>query len=57
VKELDDTANRLMQTQAQSIYEHQKEINDRWSDLMQKVNREIARVGFMIDGVRKKTNV
>ena len=39
VKELDETANRLMQThpdQAQSIYDHQKEINERWNQLTQK---------------------
>ncbi|KAI0240930.1 Spectrin alpha chain [Lamellibrachia satsuma] len=36
VKELDETANRLMQThpdQAQNIYDHQKEINKSWNDL------------------------
>jgi len=36
VKELDETANRLMQThpdQAQSIYDHQKEINESWNAL------------------------
>jgi spectrin alpha len=40
VKDLDDTANRLMNThpeQAQSIYEHQKDINERWNALTQKV--------------------
>ena len=36
MKELDETANRLMQThpdQAQSIYDHQKEINESWNAL------------------------
>ena len=40
VKELDETANKLMQThpdQAQFIFDHQKEINDRWNELTQKV--------------------
>ena len=40
VRDLDETANRLMNThpdQAQSIYEHQKEITDRWNLLTAKV--------------------
>jgi spectrin alpha len=47
VKELDETANRLMQThpdQAESIYEHQKEINDRWNLLTQKADDRKAKL-------------
>lgn len=47
VKELDETANRLMQThpdQAQSIYDHQKEINERWNDLTQKADGRKAKL-------------
>jgi len=39
VKDLDDTAQRLMMThpdQEQSIYEHQREINDLWTGLAHK---------------------
>ena len=41
VKDLDEAANRLMAThpeQAQSIFEHQKEINESWNTLTQKVS-------------------
>ena len=41
MKELDDTANRLMMThpdQSQNIYDHQKEINERWNNLTEKVS-------------------
>ena len=55
VKELDETANRLMQThpdQAQSIYEHQKEINDRWNLLTQKVGVDgWQRVHNLVEGL------
>jgi spectrin alpha len=47
VQELDETANRLMQThpdQAQSIYDHQKEINERWNDLTSKAEQRKARL-------------
>lgn len=42
VKELDDTANRLMMThpdQAQNIYDHQKEINECWNILTEKADQ------------------
>lgn len=45
VRDLDETANRLMNThpdQAQSIYEHQKEINERWNLLTGKVSRNVT---------------
>ncbi len=41
VKELDDTANRLMEghpDQAQGIYDHQKDINQRWNALTEKAD-------------------
>ena len=47
VKELDETANRLMMThpdQAQSIYDHQKEINDHWNQLTQKADDRKAKL-------------
>ena len=47
VRELDETANRLMQThpdQAQSIFEHQKEINERWNDLTAKADDRKAKL-------------
>lgn len=47
VKELDETANRLMQThpdQAQSIFEHQKEINERWNELTAKADDRKAKL-------------
>jgi spectrin alpha len=49
VKDLDDTAKRLMQThpdQAQSIYDHQREINDKWNGLTKKAD---ARKGKLLD--------
>ena len=42
VRELDDTAQRLMQThpdQAEGIYEHQTEINEMWNALTIKVEQ------------------
>ena len=47
VKDLDDTAKRLMQThpdQAQSIYDHQREINDRWNGLTKKADARKAKL-------------
>lgn len=47
VKDLDDTAQRLMQThpdQEQSIYEHQREINDLWSGLAHKAEARKAKL-------------
>lgn len=47
VKDLDDTAQRLMQThpdQAQSIYDHQREINDQWNALTQKADNRKAKL-------------
>ena len=41
VADLDETAKRLMQThpdQAQSLYEHQHEINERWNALTKKAD-------------------
>ena len=41
VRQLDEKANTLMQThpeQADQIYEHQKEINERWNTLTAKVS-------------------
>jgi spectrin alpha len=41
IRQLDDTANRLMQTHpesAQSIFEKQNEINQQWTSLTQKAN-------------------
>lgn len=47
VKDLDDTAQRLMMThpdQEQSIYEHQREINDLWSGLAHKAEARKAKL-------------
>jgi len=47
VKDLDDTAERLMQSHAdqkQSIYEHQREINDVWSGLAHKAEARKAKL-------------
>lgn len=47
VKDLDDTAQRLMQThpdQEQSIYEHQREINDLWTGLAHKAEARKAKL-------------
>lgn len=47
VRELDDIANRLMQThpdQAQSIYEHQKDINEAWNTLTAKADQRKAKL-------------
>ena len=47
VKELDETANRLMQThpdQAQSIFDHQKEINERWNELTARAGERKAKL-------------
>jgi len=47
VKDLDDTAQRLMLThpdQEQSIYEHQREINDLWSGLAHKAETRKAKL-------------
>lgn len=41
VRDLDSSAKRLMEThadQAESIYEHQTEINEMWNELTTKVN-------------------
>lgn len=40
VRDLDESAKRLMQThpdQAEQIYEHQRDINEQWNTLTQKV--------------------
>jgi len=47
VKDLDNTAQRLMQThpdQEQSIYEHQREINDLWAGLAHKAEARKAKL-------------
>lgn len=47
VKDLDDTSKRLMQThpdQAQSIYDHQREINDQWNGLTKKADARKAKL-------------
>ena len=47
VRELDEIANRLMQThpdQAQSIYEHQKDINEAWNQLTAKADQRKAKL-------------
>lgn len=45
VKELDETANRLMQSypdQAQTTYNHQKEINESWNALTSMVGANLS---------------
>jgi len=47
VQDLDETSRRLMQThpdQAQSIYEHQQEINERWNALTKKADNRKAKL-------------
>lgn len=47
VKELDDTGSRLSMThpdQAQSIYDHQKEINEKWTGLTEKADQRKAKL-------------
>ena len=47
VKDLDQTAERLMSThpdQAQSIYDHQKEITERWNLLTEKADQRKAKL-------------
>ena len=51
VKDLDETATRLMKThpdQHQSIYEHQKEINERWNTLTAKVCERNTKLVYLL---------